>query len=197
MSVRASATRPEAKRYRSTTCGGEGILMGVPFFAPAPRWDARGNHAVYAMGAGYAVTVEDMATGRRRSLRRPMEPPPATEALALAEARAAPQWVRSPQGMCPVPAAEAVAGRGYQPAIPAVDSVAVAWDGHVWVKRWTPAEADRAIDIFDPTGAYIGTLTDWPFPVGFLPGGDLLVVETEEDGVQWVTALRVVVPGAS
>lgn len=82
--------------------------------------------------------------------------------------------------------AEVVEQRGFAPHLPTVGRLALAPDGTLWVQRYSVGEDDPGpIDLFDPDGRYLGTLSDDPpFPVGFLPDGRILFSEKDEWDVE-------------
>lgn len=73
---------------------------------------------------------------------------------------------------------------------PAVRGPAVAPDGTLWVRR-TPSRTSLAtFDLFSADGEYLGTLTDIPAPVAFLPDRSIVAIEEDESEID-----RVVVYG--
>lgn len=74
-------------------------------------------------------------------------------------------------------------------AEPAVRDIIGAPDGSFWVARGI--KDHRVIDVFDPDGAYVGTLPEGtPFPAAFR-GGDVVAVERDELDIPRVTVYRI------
>lgn len=69
--------------------------------------------------------------------------------------------------------------------LPAIERVTLAWDGSLWVQRYSLEQGQRGVDVFEPTGTYVGTLApDFPMPLAFMPDGALLFPERDELGVE-------------
>jgi hypothetical protein len=86
---------------------------------------------------------------------------------------------------CLIPAAEVVDRTGYADSVPAIADLALAPDGALWVRRWSPTGQGGPIDVFDRTGVYLGTLPgELPFPLHFLPTGEPLFVERDTNDVE-------------
>jgi hypothetical protein len=74
---------------------------------------------------------------------------------------------------------------GFADSVPAIADVALAPSGELWVRRWAPAAPGGPIDVHDETGAYVGTLPrEFPFPLHFLPTGEPLFAERDENDVE-------------
>lgn len=168
----------------------------TPLFTPTVLWDDRAGLLVIVDGARYGVDVyRDGA--RVRSVRRALPPVEATDALAAAEVGEG-MTMRVPgQGRCTIRPDEVVAARGYADVVPAIRRIGLAYDGSLWVQRWVPGADEAPIDVFDPTGAYAGTLSGRPpFPAVFLPDGGVGVVSKDENDVERLV-IESVVRGAS
>ena len=75
--------------------------------------------------------------------------------------------------------------QGFAPYLPAIGQVAIAPDGGLWVERYGVGDGPHTIDVFDAAGRYSATLPEGaPFPVGFLPGGRILVSERDAVDVE-------------
>jgi hypothetical protein len=170
----------EGRPVTFESCGISITAMG-PIFEPMNPWDASEAGVAYAPSAEYEVRFA-VAGEVARVLRRALPPRPADRAAALASQG---EGMRIGVGggqsrLCA--AAEAVDQRGFAPELPWIASMIVAPDGALWIRRFEPAEGeDGPIDLFDPTGAYVGTLpADAPMPIGFLPDGRVLVEALDE-----------------
>jgi len=164
-----------------------GISRSAVFDSP-PAWDARGGRVVLNEAPRYSVRVFEGAT-EVRHVRRTQSPVPATAELAAAELGAGEAWTIGGRP-CTVPADEVIEARGIAEFVPLVDQVAVEPDGTLWVRRDEIGEPGP-IDIFDPTGRYVGTLpASSPWPAAFRDSGSFLALESDEFDVQRVVAYR-------
>lgn len=86
------------------------------------------------------------------------------------------------QGMCTIAAAEMVDGRGFAPLVPWIQQVTLSPTGEAWVlRKEVGPNAQGPIDVFDPSGAYVGTLLQGtPFPLVFLDDDRFAAAETDE-----------------
>ena len=118
-----------------------------------------------------------------RILPRPIAPRTATKALAQQDVGAG--FTITIRGRkCTVPPADIVEQQGYAATIPAIKSLALAPDGTLWVARYTVGSEAPLADLFDPTGAYEGTLTGtiaWPH--AWLPDGRFVAVLPNADSL--------------
>jgi hypothetical protein len=155
-----------------------------PLFAPSLIWRAGFGGLVVNTEAAYVVTVL-RTDGSRFSVRRTIQPVPASEAAVRRELGDSWGLGIGPSQVCPIPVQELIRKRGLAPQIPTIRDLALAPDGSVWVQRWVFPDQPAATDIFDPSGLYLGTLVgDHPFPIGFLPSGAVLAVEKDASDVQ-------------
>lgn len=117
-----------------------------------------------------------------RKIRRALGVRPATEQMAMEELGEG-LTVNFGSGPCLIEPRELLDGRGFAETVPWVLQVALAPGGEMWVGRKDVGETDpAAIDIFDETGAYQGTLPPGtPFPLVFL--NDNLFGAAEIDAV--------------
>jgi hypothetical protein len=171
-----SFPRPGMVRYPS--CGGGLNLPKI--FEVQITWAASGEAVVLSRSADYEIEVLRGGTLLRK-VRRDMASRVATEALAVAELGEGFR-INFGSGPCTIPVQEMVAGRGYAEVVPWVDQITVAPDGEVWVRRKEIGhEAVGPIDVFDPTGAYTGTLPSGaPFPLFFMDTRRFGARETDE-----------------
>jgi len=166
-----------------------------PLFTPVVQWDSEGSTLVATSDVSYRVDVFDLDGTHRRSIRRDLPFRIATEAQAVAEAGTG-MRMRSSAGTCEATPAEVVEARGYASQIPAIRNVLLAPSGELWVARLIPgASADgtpEPIDVFDPTGAYLGTLPEGtPFPLLLLPDGRVAYAEKDALDVERLVIARV------
>jgi hypothetical protein len=85
-----------------------------------------------------------------------------------------------------------VAQQGYAATIPAIKKISMAADGTLWVERYTVKGETLLRDIFDPTGAYLGTLSgDIPWPQAWLPEGQYVSVGADADSLPVVVRYAV------
>jgi hypothetical protein len=163
-----------------------------PVFAPTLLWHAALAGLVLNAEPAYVVNVIHQ-DHTRLSIRRDLPPRPASEAAARRELGDPWNLQIGVSRTCPIPAADLIEQRGIAALIPMIRDLALAPDGSVWVRRWILPDDPAETDIFDPAGRYVGTLVgDYPFPVGFLPNGDVLTVEADASDVQRLVVYRVV-----
>lgn len=170
----------EGRPVTFESCGISITAMG-PIFEPTHPWDASVAGVAYAPSAGYEVRWV-VGGELQRVVRRALPARPADREAALAHLG---EGMRigvgdGPPRVCA--AEEAVDQRGFAPDVPWIESMIVAPDGTLWVRRFEVAEGESGpIDVFDPTGAYRGTLpAGAPMPIAFLPDGRVLVEELDE-----------------
>ncbi len=168
--------RPTMARYES--CGG-GLNLPRVFETSLP-WTFGGGRIAVAPGSAYDISIlGDSATVRR--VRRAIPARSASELLAIEQLEPGFR-IDFGMGPCTIPPRDMVEARGFAEHVPAVADLTLASDGELWVRRFeVGTEATGPIDIFDVTGAYVGTLpATAPFPMAFLPDGRLVGSETDE-----------------
>lgn len=171
------------KGVRYESCGMS--MSQPPLFAFDLAWGSSGHRTVMAPGPGYSIWMFEDTT-LVRIVRRDMEPELATTEVALRELGVGEHWGIGGRD-CLVPAREIVEARGFGTAVPIIENVAVTYTGELWVQRRSPGTPARAIDMFDADGRYVGTRSpDFPFPIGFLPDGRAVTIETDSLDVQTV-----------
>lgn len=180
---------PEAEMVRFPECGG-GLRL-PPLFHPEIVWDARDGVIVASAASVYRLDVF-RGDSLVRSLRRRLEPRPATRALALEELGEGME-VNFGRGPCRLDPGRMVDGRGFAEVVSPVAWIDIAPDGTLWVRRKVVGEEDGPIDLLDPEGGYLGTLpAGSPRPVAFLPDGRVAAVETDEFDVDRLVVHRIV-----
>lgn len=178
---------------RVDACGTPLAMRLGPFFAPGFHWAARGDRVASAWGwPDYRI---DIHHGGRlvRSVRRSGDLTQVDEEAVRAEN---PEGFRVSFGAepCELDLDELMEKRGWADVIPAVSDVALSPSGELWVEREVAGQ-DAPVDVFDVTGAYVGTLPPGtPFPAAFLPDGRVVSVEENELDVPFVVVYRVVRP---
>jgi hypothetical protein len=197
-SVVLAQTTPVADRVvRYESCGAMAAALQsriYPIFTPELPWHAS-RQALAANGdRAYMIDVFDGQGTLVRSVRR-------TVPVHLATAEEAEAWaVANPVifsmaggGECVMSPAEIVEKHGFLDSVPAVVGLALADDGSLWARRWSAVPDGGPIDVFGPDGGYEGTLpADFPFPIRFMPTGDLVVVQRDSMDVERIEVLGLV-----
>ena len=166
-----------------------------PFFAPLMQWAATPDAIAAFASSRYAIEIYRPDGAHVRSVRRGVAPREATPALALAEAGDV-LTIRTGAGSCEVSGEDFVEGRGFADVVPAVRNAILAPGGELWVERWEPGtrEDERygPIDVFDPTGAYLGTLPEGTsLPLAILADDRVVVSEKDALDVERLVVLRI------
>lgn len=184
--------RTQASRGRvlSERCGGG--IQREQIFSQDLIWDALGDWVAISAEPSYSIAVADVVRRATRIIRRPLAPVPATRELALAEVDEG-FTMNFGRGPCTITARELVDGLGFADVVPPILNLRLAPDGELWVERRAAEDPTSSrIDIFDPTGAYLGTLPDGtPFPVLLLPNSRMAVVEKDEFDVARLVVMEV------
>lgn len=152
---------PEARSVTFPSCGVS--MMEPPLFSPYLSWSAAGDWLAVSATDEYDVSVYHGGSTPRR-VRRAIPPRAATEELArqeLGEGRE----MRVGDRRCTIPADEVMEARGIGERIPAIRRVVVDTDGWLRVMRYTIRGEVQKVDVFNPDGEYIGTMTgEHPMP---------------------------------
>lgn len=183
----------ESASFRLESCGFPLGRTTYRFFFKEVAWHAS-PHAVAAnAGVGYDVGIYDLVGTPRLIIRRDVPLRPATRELALQASAHDPVVFSSSDGSrCIADHDEVVDKRGFEEYVPAIRNVALAPNGTLWVERWVFDDERRLVDVFDPTGAYLGTLPpDAPWPLAFTPEGNVVAKETDELDVERVVVFEV------
>jgi len=178
-----------APSSRLESCGLE--LPGLPpVLAPTLRWTSRAQDVLVSEGAAYSIRW--LRKGARlRSIRRTLPLRETTRAVAL-EALGEGLRVRTSQGEIVCSAGEVVDHLGMAPHVPLIESLHLVGD-QLWVTRRQIAGDPGLTDVFDGSGAYVGTLgSGVPRPVAALPDGRVVSLETDALGRQRVKVYQVV-----
>ena len=187
--VVASHLEPPSRPQEYVECGVRITLP--PVFAKTLVWRHSGSTIALSKDIGYVIELHD--DGRVLSIRRPIETLSASEQLASKEFGPGYELGIGQSRTCLIPTDELIEQAGMAEAVPSIRDLALAPDGFLWVNRWRFDDEERKTDIFTPEGAYVGTLAgDHPFPIAFLPNGDLLASEVDDFDVQRLVAYRVI-----
>lgn len=175
----ATITGLPVKDVELKSCG-MGFGNMSPIFSPEFVWAADGDRVVIARNPDYII--DEYVGGKLvRSFRRNVALQAATAEAAKASLgdglRVRVQG--GPDRVCDT--AEVVEQQGFAPYLPAIERIAIAPDGRLWVQRYTPGDEPGAIDLFDSGGRYLGTVADGSgFPMRFLPDGRILTSEKDD-----------------
>jgi hypothetical protein len=169
---------------------GIGLSASERIFSRGLVWHVSATRLAVSRRPGYAVDIFQGGT-LAASVRRAGEPRRATREMALREVGEGMTIRVEGAGNCVVPPEEVIEKRGYADVVPAIRGIALAPDGWLWVQRYTLPGEPRKIDVFDETGAYVGTLTGRALPIAFLPNGDILERVADELGIQRLVVYRI------
>lgn len=185
----ASLTLPEAKEIRFESCPMR--FTGLPpLFHPSLVWAARGSRVLVSAQAAYVLDVWERDE-KVASVRRDLPLRPVTEEMAVAEVGDG-MRVRVEGREITCDAREAATQRGWAAVMPAVESLALAPDGRVWVRRGAVRGEPATIDVLAPDGEYLGTLPEGtPWPAAFLSPRTYAAIETDELDVDHVVIYRI------
>ena len=164
---------------------------------------------VYSDSSAYALKVAPPGTrGIARTIRRPFEPEPVTEAVReareerLAAARRALggtggsrrlMMVGRADGNNPRPEATFELEDRYYHEVPVLRGLATTWEGRIWVqRRGEEPESGGPIDVLTPEGEYVGTYATGAteMPDAFGPNGLAAFIERDELDVPRVVVRR-------
>ncbi|HEU4569833.1 MAG TPA: hypothetical protein VFS07_04620 [Gemmatimonadales bacterium] len=178
---------PKQLMYQSCGVG----FMGSPLFSPRPAWGGNGGAVALVSSGAYEIRV--WQGGRLgRIIRRAVPVRAATRALAIQDLGEGFRITVGDRGPCLIPAEDIVAQQGYAGTIPAIRRIAMGTDGSLWVERWTIKGEPLLRDVFDPTGAYVGTLRgEIAWPQAWLPDGRYVSVGADADSLPVVVRYRV------
>ena len=171
------ATIPAPTRPIRLPCGIE-MSGEAPVFTPTLRWSARGMRVAYVAGAEDLVEIRDLASGHTLALGTGSPGPRATETAAL-EAAIGLRVARG-DARCELTRAEALRQRGMAERIPAIERIALAPDGTLWVSVRGEAGA-TTVHRRRPEGDE--TMAPGPFPGLFLSPDRFIADETDTAGV--------------
>ena len=185
--IRLKEPLPAMASFESCKVG----LSLTPRFYPTVLWSGNTRRISAATGDGYRIDVWD--GGKLvRSIRRDLPTRVATKALAMQDLGEGMRISFPGTTNCLIPAADLIEKGGFAPTIPAVKQLSMARDGTLWVERYTVRGEPPLRDIFDSTGAYLGTITgDIPWPQTWLPDGQHVSVKADGDSLPVVVEYAV------
>ncbi len=127
-----------------------------------------------------------------RKVRRAFGSRPASDQLAMEELGEG-YTINFGQGPCTILPREMVDARGYAETLPWILQVTLAPGGEIWVGRKEVGLSTPGItDVFDGTGAYLGTLPpETPFPLVFLGDNRFAATETDAMDVSRLVIYRI------
>jgi hypothetical protein len=163
----------------------------TPLFHPSLLWTGNAEMLAVVSDGGYRVDI--WRDGRFvRNIRRDFTPRNVTRAMAEQEVGEGMRVALGGGPPCLIPASEIIAKQGFAPVLPAIKRISMANDGTLWVERWTIRGEPMQHDLFDSTGAYLGTLAgDIPWPQAWLPDGRYVSVGADADSLPVVVRYAV------
>jgi formylglycine-generating enzyme required for sulfatase activity/DNA-binding beta-propeller fold protein YncE len=159
-----------------------GISMPAPkVLAPSVVWTSHSDTVYVLNGSGYRI---DVLAGERvvSSVRRAVEPIRTTEKLALASVESGLGPYSGFMRNAGLTGEQVIRAVGYIPLVSPAQSLAVDPAGRLWVSRTTDGITPSHLDLFDASGAYLGTLDGTMIPVAFLAETRLVALSIEESG---------------
>ena len=160
----------------------------------------------FSDSSAYAIKITDPSGARLRTLRRPVSPRPATEAMRRAERQRRLEAITVRSSGAPSPEADAflqafvdartsaIENMRFFAEVPVISALRATWNGGLWVQR--SGEPDPSgpgpIDILAPDGRYVGSLDPGQLgmPDAFGPDGLVAFVETDDLDVPVITIWR-------
>ena len=181
---------PKAERAMYPECGGGLTLPRL--FEDGIAWAALGTSIVLNRHPSYDLEQIESGTLVRR-IRRDLSTRDATDDMALAELGEGFR-IDFGRGSCTIPPRVMVDRRGFAPQLPWIAGVTLVPGGELWVqRREAGAETASPIDVFDPSGAYLGTLpVGTPFPIVFIDQDRFGVAETDEFDITRFVVYRLI-----
>ena len=160
----------------------------------------------FSDSSAYAVKITDPSGVRLRTLRRPVSPRPATEAMRRAERQRRLEAITVSSSGAPSPEGDALL-QGFVEArtaaienmrffaeVPVISTLRATWNGGLWVQRSGEPDPNGPgpIDVLAPDGRYIGSLDPGQLgmPDAFGPDGLVAFVETDDLDVPVITVRR-------
>ena len=184
-----SAPLPSATSLLYEECGISITLP--PLFANPPKWDSSNRITVLSEPPDYSIRVF-LGGQETMRIRRTLDPEEATVDRAVEYLGEGEKWTIGGTEECTVPPSTVIEKRGVATHIPLIDDVAVSPDGWIWVRRVVVGDDGGPIDLFDPTGAYQGTLPGaTPWPASFGDEHTLLSLEEDDLDVQRIVLYRI------
>lgn len=183
----ADRTFSSPERTMYPECGG-GINL-PRLFEMGITWAADGTSVWVNRDPSYEIEQYEGGTLKRR-IRRDLSVREATDAMALEELGEGFR-INFGRGACTIPARVMVDRRGFAPELPWLARATAAPGGSLWVLRREVGQDAGPIDVFDPSGAYLGTMpSGTPFPIVFLGTDRFGVAETDAFDVTRLVVYR-------
>jgi hypothetical protein len=161
-----------------------------PPFASDLAWGSSGNRIAVTHRVPYVL---DLYQGNRlvTSIRRGMERITATTDHVR---RLYPEGMTvqfGGGGKCTVDAEDIIEKLGTGGDVPFIRAITFGADSTIWVERYTFKDEPAKLDVFASDGRYLGTLTGYGLPMGFI-GEDLVLfpLEDEDTGARLVGIYR-------
>jgi hypothetical protein len=181
---------PPAEMAMFEECGGG--LRIPPIFAPEVAWDVRKGQVAVNLTAEYSISFWEAGLVTRIA-RREITAVEGSRDQAITHLGEGFR-INFGRGPCLIDPAEMVDKRGYHEVIPLIKTLLMGPSGELWVERFVLDTAETPpIDVFDNSGAYIGTLERESIsPVILLPNDRVGVVEKDEFDVERLVILSIV-----
>ena len=187
--ILAQVLLPPAAMSMFPGCGG-GLRL-PPLFSPEVAWDTRA--AVVAVSSSHEYSIDVIRLGQFTTrVRRDMSPSPASQGLAI-EHLGEGFRINFGRGPCLIEPAEMVDKRGYAKFVPLIQTVLLSPAGELWVQRFAMGQDSVGpVDVFNTSGAYIGTLALGSLvPVVLLPDDRVGIVEKDELDVERLVVMSI------
>jgi hypothetical protein len=175
--VRRLASTPESPvRVLRLPCG---ITLhgGPPVYWPTLRWAATPTHVAYAVTEGDRVVIWDVVRADSTVVEGDARPPRATRAAAIAATTG--YTVETPAKRCAIEAEAVLEQRGMMKTAPAIERLALAPDGTMWVRVARSSGEPVIIRVHD--GTSVDTLSSEVFPGFFLSGSRFVALERDSN----------------
>ena len=160
----------------------------------------------FSDSSAYAVKITDRTGSRLHTLRRPVTPRLATEAMRRAERQRRLEAITVSSSGAPSPDGEAwlrsvadsraaaIENMRFFAEVPVIASLRATWNGGLWVQRTGEPDPSEPgpIDVLAPDGRYVGSLDPGQpgMPHAFGPDGLVAFVETDDLDVPVITVWR-------
>lgn len=153
--VLARYRSPEVRTMEVAKCG---VVMRLPpLLEPRLEWSSAGDWLAVVSSAEYDVGVFHVGSAPRR-VRRAIAPREGAEELARRELGEG--WeLNTGERTCLVPPDEVIEGRGVADRVPTIERLLIDADGWLRVLRYSVGDEAEKVDVFNPAGEYIGTIT--------------------------------------
>jgi hypothetical protein len=182
---------PGTATTQATGCGGRIRISLPPLFTPEIHWATDRGRMLASRGPAFDLHLYDGA--RLSAVVRRTVP---TRAPTVEDVpRLYPNGFKvqvSSGAECEFPLEQLTEQVGMAAQLPLVHGVMLLSDGTIWAQRSLRGEFPEVVDVFGSDGAYVGTLTGMPLPLGLLPNGEMLFGRRDEDsGGQHLVRYRV------